>query len=1330
MTYISRRLSVTNERGEQTEYSDAAFLALNAPLIILGEPGAGKSALVKHIEDTLGVQFYNASTIESLASIDARPSQRIIVDGVDEITAYDTGTPINRFLVKLPQHASFILTCRAADWQDVVNTRIIQQKWQKRPVAGRLLPLNHYEIVEFINASDTGQDGETFLEEAHRRDVVNLLGNPQNLTMLLKAVQSSGWPDTRLQLYETASLALVQEDNDTHSSIHRTRPSPEKLIEAAGFISAQLLLSGTAYIRVDGNGSTALPRATDLAGTELDASVIHSALSTKIFRVAGDNILEPCHRTVAEFLAARWLSGALRDRLSLRRLESLLYGNGYIVPTALRGLHAWIATLHPNLANTFITRDSYGFFRYGDPTALTVSQSRHLLGCLEKVAEDDPYFRSEDWHVTFGRGLARPELRDDIRRVIRNPSLSYQLSHLLIESMQGDRFVNDIADDLQTLLLDPTVTFAVRHAAVDALLAGETQIDWHPIITQLMQAADIESLRIALEIVGKNIPAFDGAAIARLLLNIAEATHAEDGSTYSGLGHALHRHMSPEQLESCLDILSQHQAEQTGNARRRLGNPEQWIFKFMQERLGRGTPPSTRTIYAWLQNTDRHSYYRSDWDTFAAGYFSQLVTLRQAIQAEALTHAADEHGYWKILFHFNYDYPALGLHEEDIIFHMNALVTARSHYADWPVRWRHLVDFAIGRRNFTGSAMEHATNQSGQHPALQAQLDQLNHPPHQNFEQEEREWERKNRQTRQRKIQARHQNFERIRDTLGAGQHLGALGDVAAAYLGHSISPREGDTPIDRVTELVGSSLVDTALEGLTAAMQRDDIPTARQIIELHANERKSYYFEPILLAHCARMLQSGQDVSGLPPAVAHAALAAYHWGNSYGDEMVAVVKKRLEAIVFESQDSKESFIRDTIEPHLHAGTDHIPGLSLLAREEALSDVAGKLAIEWLDHYPHLSGHSLQDLLVAAIRYAPGDAILALIRQRITHAQWDCDAQRHLWMGAAFLLDYAHHADILAAYASEEKERLWAFRTMIYPERESNEDWPELDPSQHHFLITRFGPIWPPADMPSGGSIGDQNPWDASRFIQTHIDALATQLSDTAENFLSSLIGAAGLDGYQAYIKHVYAQQTRQRAEANKTLPSLDGVRKVLLKGEPATHDDLQALLMDELEALQNRIRNSPTNDILPFWNGDDPHEENYCRDRLTSTLTPHLDRFGIRAHIESAMPDQNRCDLLATHGRMDLPIEIKGQWHPKIWTAAAEQLEDNYTQEYRAEGRGIYLVLWFGYLGTKHPKNPRGWQGQRLPKTLDQMKTLLTRKYEGISEKTTLFVLDLSKPC
>jgi len=75
----------------------------------------------------------------------------------------------------------------------------------------------------------------------------------------------------------------------------------------------------------------------------------------------------------------------------------------------------------------------------------------------------------------------------------------------------------------------------------------------------------------------------------------------------------------------------------------------------------------------------------------------------------------------------------------------------------------------------------------------------------------------------------------------------------------------------------------------------------------------------------------------------------------------------------------------------------------------------------------------------------------------------------------------------------------------------------------------------------------------------------------------------------------------------------------------------------------------------------------------------------------------------------------------------AAEKQLEAYTREYHSKGRGFYLVLWFGYLGPNHPKNPRGWKGQKMPQHLDEMKGLLEKKFINVSEKTKIITFDLS---
>jgi hypothetical protein len=70
------------------------------------------------------------------------------------------------------------------------------------------------------------------------------------------------------------------------------------------------------------------------------------------------------------------------------------------------------------------------------------------------------------------------------------------------------------------------------------------------------------------------------------------------------------------------------------------------------------------------------------------------------------------------------------------------------------------------------------------------------------------------------------------------------------------------------------------------------------------------------------------------------------------------------------------------------------------------------------------------------------------------------------------------------------------------------------------------------------------------------------------------------------------------------------------------------------------------------------------------------------------------------TVGPLRMPIEIKGQWHTALWQAADQQLAELYAKDWRADGHGIYLVLWFGDHVSKNKRlrgPPRGTNLLRL---------------------------------
>ena len=129
--------------------------------------------------------------------------------------------------------------------------------------------------------------------------------------------------------------------------------------------------------------------------------------------------------------------------------------------------------------------------------------------------------------------------------------------------------------------------------------------------------------------------------------------------------------------------------------------------------------------------------------------------------------------------------------------------------------------------------------------------------------------------------------------------------------------------------------------------------------------------------------------------------------------------------------------------------------------------------------------------------------------------------------------------------------------------------------------------------------------------------------------------------------------------------------------------EDLRALVVEELRAAERWFRESETDPIDAFYAGGKRVSENTARNRIVERLDPKLQSFDVIVSIESAMARQNRCDFTAVSSiegrRTCLVVEVKGQWHRELFTAASAQLFERYSHHPDAAGQGIYLALWFG---------------------------------------------------
>lgn len=215
-------------------------------------------------------------------------------------------------------------------------------------------------------------------------------------------------------------------------------------------------------------------------------------------------------------------------------------------------------------------------------------------------------------------------------------------------------------------------------------------------------------------------------------------------------------------------------------------------------------------------------------------------------------------------------------------------------------------------------------------------------------------------------------------------------------------------------------------------------------------------------------------------------------------------------------------------------------------------------------------------------------------------------------------------------------------------------------------------------------------------------------------------------DSYLLYIRIVSAEQRRKMVEMQYRPPILKAVGDALEEGPPANAADLQAIMLEELEVAQARLKGDPLDWHKGFYKESGAHkDEEDCRDELLKLLDGKVS--GVQLRPESHFADDKRVDIeCSTSATVMVPIEVKGQWHKALWTAADDQLDKLYSADWRADRRGIYLVLWFG----QQVPLPAPLGGGDVPATPAALQRALVAASKVCGTgRVKVVVLDLTRP-
>jgi hypothetical protein len=1326
-TYIDRRLIVLRD-GQETTVSQAELAKVGYPLIILGDPGIGKTMLTEELASTWGVRRISAGSFcRQPASAFSPTPAALIIDGLDELALTTGLSAVDEVLKKLAVigYPPFVLSCRAADWNGVADWQKIKEDYGAEPIAARLEPFSKQDATTFLVAR--GLDANKLIQDLETMDLDDFYGNPLTLSLVAEIVESgAALPTSRADLLQQASELLVQEKNVLHQASVGAKSPVDAMLGSAGAIFAHLLLSGSLGVAnmVPPEAPPGFIPISEMVGLK-SAPLAQAVLKSRLFQSLGENLRGPYHRIVAEFLGGRWLARQLDLGVSQRRAyQSLTFAGG--VPTALRGIHAWFGHFAPTMTERCIKTDPYGALRYGDVNGLSVPHAKVLLNELGSLAEEDPYFRSEDWGRRAIGGLARLELKDDIIVLLKRPDRHIHLSTLVLEALKASPLALQIVPDLEALLENPAAAYVERYNAGEALAAADVPIDWPATLRRVRNLGDDDSLRLNLELTGHRDPnAFPAEDLADSILQYYGVLTKGPRRSVLGASYMIIKKISPEMAGKLLDqIAVKVEPIKTDRHWRLDFQMGAQVFDLIARALDRSTPGLAEELWRWLKLVEGARGLNEEERAKIAAHLRANEPLRREIQCLAFQDDDIDGGPWiAICMDLPHSSPALSVTSADAIVYMDE-IAQKPTLSNFDIElWASLVRYHRGRAGVEPDVAAAALRGVAAHQELAPQWDELKEPPKLDWEERELKRQKKSDRERDKRFKGHRAIFAKEISDIAAGKAFGRLHDMARGYLGQYYDLDREGPPEDRLREWLGDDLLKPALSGFAAALHRDDLPTAARIGEGHA-EGRTFNAEIVLIAGVAEQSRVAGSLDGVPLECIRAALAAWNEMPDYFAKQVGVdFGPLLEAKTFSSEEATAAFFEETLAPSIKAGKEHVSQLYSLCREQRFRAVSGALSMKWLSEYPDSHPSVQDDLILAAMSAADRSSFRNLVRQRIAALRNTPGPLCDLWMGASFVVDFEASKSDLKSFAQNNPEAIWAIAGAVRERR--SEQWLVLSVPQLEFIVDTFSAQHPPVDHPTGGWSGSENPWDASDFVRGAINSLGSNKTEEASDALARLVAATPPNPYRDQILHVKSAQAKLRRDSEFRIPSFAQAKAILDGSLPQSIDDLKSVVLDALSDAQIYLRTGDTMAWTAFWEEDKPLDENTCRDRLLDVLRWNLPK-AIAALPETRMPDEKRVDMAIILQALGLPIEAKGQWHSEVWNAPSDQLIQLYSKDYRAEGRGIYLVFWFGPVPGKNlPKPPGGLEAPNTPQELEAM--LVGQLKPDQRERIAAVVIDVS---
>lgn len=1247
-------------------------------IILLGDPGMGKTFTFEKAAVYEGAEYF---TVRSFLRKRGRNCQdkTIYLDALDEFRSRgEDGKLIDKLVDVINECGCnrIRLSCRAADWLGGTDLVALKDAFIEDQFAVvSLEPLSKKEILWILEEKQF-LHADAFILEAEKRNVNKLLSNPQTLLMLVEVVTQGDWPKNKKELYEKCTNLLLKESNQEHGRLSIGKFQPDELISMAGMICAILLISNIqslSLLQAASEDDSPSYRRIDAAQSDK----ILACLTRRVFTHIDTESVSYIHRTIAEFLGAKWLAEEVeKNGLPIKRLLSLI---GYEDHPAseLKGLYAWLVTLLPLDYSYLIDNDPYGVLMYGDAASLAPSGRKKIMESLFLLQKRDPWFRANNWSDNPLAALSGKDMIPIFKQILSSPESGFHLRDIVLGALREGDIIPELTSELVYILSDSSAVLKEREDVVSVLLKtseGTNSVS-NIFKNNLIKEKNSSSLRLFILEKAYTKCKFTPNDVANALYDMLS------DSIDHGLGVAwkLAEKIPESELPLILDLFFEKDFVDKSDDGMRNHNSVSSVIEDMIH-LGlsnnKNIPPCK--VWHWLLSRNKNRYYSY---SKAKHVHEWLGNNRKFVFSLFNCALEDIESYESEIYFYNefQDSTFHILSADDLISYILCLIP--SIYLEKSKSQSlilNLLVFLIFYRSKTESAILFL-DELLRKVDLDAELEEIiagcnycriDDWRGKDYRRALRVKEEKNEQLRK-LVEEVNQNL----DLISQGTSRAYVGFFAYIYESDWEGIVVGKSFDERVTQIVNNDNLPKITQSFIKALFNINLPIFDEIIKNILANSYPFWWRGIIIG-----MNEYVKMFGLLPDLSLSRLQSIFAITTCSPGSLVDKSIWYCEILEKYPDMVYSTYKIIAYELLNQNTEHNLIIDLLTKNDFFLRKRDFL-LDLLVDFPKINDRYLQSIFISLIKdQERPENLISLSSNFITSSETD-EGNYILWVLLRFSFEIDGAKNTLSSLVRKNKKNIWVVISFLKMANLS------LSIKQIHDLIVTVSLQAPNADMPmnSGGWCGDQHPWDAADFVRSQINKLAANPTVEAASYLNKLLKLSQMESYSSFLKHAIAQQHIMRISANYKQPSFSQTIKTLKNTYPANIADLHSLTIDHLQNLKKEILDGNTDKYKAFWRYDSygrtesPGIEEICRDRLIDFLSPKVPK-GLHVEPEGHMADDKRADIIIlADGNMKLPLELKRDMHTDVWNACMTQLDRLYTRDPDASGYGIYVVFWFG---------------------------------------------------